>query len=655
MAVDEIQPEPPRPHPPSEPTPLPDSTDPIEIALKAVHAGAPPDSPAAVLLSKQSRLIDVHRDLAQTDLRFRHLQIAGERMSVMLRMLIAIASLAVAIAVGTFLVNASRANGLVIEAFSVPPDMASNGVTGEVIANQLLDRIVRLDAQANSLRAPNTYANDWRGNVKVEIPQIGISIGELNRYMRAWLGREKRVSGELFRPVAGQSSLTVRTGSTPGDTHVGSAAELDTLLEKAAESVYARTQPYRYAVLHRQEERFDEALQVLRALEEGVDETERPWGHIGTGIVLWITEGDGASVASFAKASALDPGNALAVANLGSMERRLGRSQAAVDHLQQGIRAGEGPGGGLREDARAEYLITLRAEEALIRGDPLAAIALYRQEERRVGAVENNQYAHARALIESHQPTAALRMVRNMPAHRNERLWTNTVNRLEVVLQAAAEREDWVGLTAASDAFVAALGGSKRGLLETQRVVHLRALALARSGRLAEAQQLTAPSPPDCYPCLITRGWIAELNKDARAADRWFAEAVRQGPSLPFAHAEWGRAKLARGDIDGAIAAFTKAHEKGPRWADPMKFWGDALARQGDHAAAIRKYSDAAERAPRWGALHLAWGQALAKTDRADEARTKYRAATRMDLSTGDKARTQAAITGVGSGPVIAN
>ena len=619
----------------------PNTPDPVEIAMAQVNAGAPPDSPAAVLLSKQSRLIDVHRDLAETDMRYRHLQIAGERMSVVLRVLTVVVGLAVAAGVGAFVASASSASGLVIEPFSVPPDMARDGVTGEVVASQLLDRLVRLDAQTDSVRAPSSYDNDWRGKVKVEIPQIGISLGELNRYLRAWLGNEKRVSGELFRTAAGQSSLTVRTGSTPGDTHVGAAVELDTLLDRAAESLYARAQPYRYASSLRQQSRFDEALLGYQALATGADKSERPWGHIGTGIVLWITQGDGAAVASFAKAAELAPGNALALTNRASMERRLGRSQAAADHLDQGIPAGEKPSGGLREDARAAFLILLRADQHLGRGDPIGAVALYQQAERRVGAIDNPQYAHARALAQSHRPATALRLTRGVLPHSNERLWINAVNRLEVLLEAAAERGDWAGLSRASDLFLAAIGGSPRGLVEMERVVHLRALALARTRRLAEAQQLIATSPRDCYPCLIARGWIAELNKDSRLADRWFADAVAQGPRLPFADTQWGLALSARGELEAASAHFQRAATIAPRYADPLKHWGDALVRQGKLGAAINQYAAAAEHAPRWGALHLDWGLALRRLGKHGDARKQLIAAAGMDLSAADRIRVE--------------
>ena len=164
------------------------------------------------------------------------------------------------------------------------------------------------------------------------------------------------------------------------------------------------------------------------------------------------------------------------------------------------------------------------------------------------------------------------------------------------------------------------------------------AYARARTGDLAGARTLIAATPLDCYLCVRERARIAEMSGNRTAADRWSAEARRQGPSLPFAFAERGQMLMARGDVAGAIDFYEQAIERGPRWADPQKYWGDALMAQSDEGGAIRKYRAAADRAPRWGALHLAWGRALEAQGRRDQAREKYAEAARMDLSAADRA-----------------
>ena len=48
--------------------------------------------------------------------------------------------------------SAAHENGLVIEAFSVPPDLAARGITGQVIASKMLDRLGEMQAATTSDR-----------------------------------------------------------------------------------------------------------------------------------------------------------------------------------------------------------------------------------------------------------------------------------------------------------------------------------------------------------------------------------------------------------------------------------------------------------------------------------------------------------------------
>ncbi|MBX9801764.1 MAG: hypothetical protein K2Y04_03265 [Caulobacteraceae bacterium] len=207
--------------------------------------------------------------------------------------------------------------------------------------------------------------------------------------------------------------------------------------------------------------------------------------------------------------------------------------------------------------------------------------------------------------------------------------------------EAAASLDQWPQALAALETWEAERAPTLFPGIRSARQTYLwpkLAYARARTGDLAGAQAQIATTPPDCYLCVRERARIAELAGDRAAADRWSAEARRQGPSLPFAFAERGQMLMARGDTAGAIAFYEQAIERGPRWADPQKYWGDALMARGDEAGAIRKYRAAADRAPRWGALHLAWGRALEAQGKRDQAREKYAEAARMDLSAADRA-----------------
>jgi tetratricopeptide (TPR) repeat protein len=181
----------------------------------------------------------------------------------------------------------------------------------------------------------------------------------------------------------------------------------------------------------------------------------------------------------------------------------------------------------------------------------------------------------------------------------------------------SAAEEDWNAALADARSAAAWLDANKArhgvlGLLQPVWILPLEALAAAKTGDIAAAEELISRTPLDCYLCVRVRGQIAAEKKDWPTAEGWFAEAVRQAPTPPFAYTEWGQMRLAKGDVAGAIAVFKTAHEKGPRFADPLKGWGEALARQGSWSEARGRFNEALTDAPAWPALREARDDAVA-------------------------------------------
>jgi len=187
--------------------------------------------------------------------------------------------------------------------------------------------------------------------------------------------------------------------------------------------------------------------------------------------------------------------------------------------------------------------------------------------------------------------------------------------------------------------------------VEQASIIPLLAEAQARRGDLGGAAASIAATPLDCYACLRARGRIAAMERDWAAADRWFAAADRQGPSLPFAHADWGEALLEKGAPDDAIAKFEEAHRRSPRFADPLELWGEALMRKGDYQAAVARFAEADKNAPRWGRNHLMWGEALMLSGRYAEARRQYGIADGLGLSKPDRAALNVLLARTSAGP----
>lgn len=217
----------------------------LALALGGVRDDPRLAGDIAGFLADQRRLITAQ--LAHLHVQFTHLKLRhwGERLRLTLQALTVLVGVVLFGAVLALAWQASRANGVVVEAFSTPPDLASRGLNGEVLASQLEDRLNALQAATFSERAGASYSNNWGHDIKVEIPETGVSVDQLQRFLRGWLGHETRVGGEAFRTKDGLS-LTVRVAEAGGDTVSGTDDDLASLVSKAAEAVYGRTQPYRY-------------------------------------------------------------------------------------------------------------------------------------------------------------------------------------------------------------------------------------------------------------------------------------------------------------------------------------------------------------------------------------------------------------------------
>jgi tetratricopeptide (TPR) repeat protein len=197
---------------------------------------------------------------------------------------------------------------------------------------------------------------------------------------------------------------------------------------------------------------------------------------------------------------------------------------------------------------------------------------------------------------------------------------------------------DWAGVLAEEAAFgpVAQQYPGLRGVAPTT-LVPIAVQAQAELGRFAAAGRAIAATPGDCYPCLLARAQIAELERQPARADWWFARAESQGPSMPFASYEWGQALLHRGTPGEAIEKFKVANQKSPHFADPLEGWGEALMAKNQSHLALAKFEAADKYASNWGRLHLKWGEALVYAGKRDQAKAQFVRAATLGLTASEK------------------
>ncbi len=616
----------------------------LGIALDAARADPAMAEDARALLREQARLARMQADqldeeaaLTRWSLRLHH---ASEVMKFAFELSVALVVLAIVAALATAMWTAARDNGLVIEAFSVPPDLTARGLSGEVVASQLLDKLARMQAETNSMRPAGTYRNNWGDEIKVEIPYTVISIGELNRYLRHWLGRETHITGEIYRVPAG-IAVTARAHDA-GTTFTGKETDLDKLLQKAAEAIYAETQPYRYAAFLAQMDRNGEAMGVLTKLSTNANPAERAWGDSLLGNLYTFYGRPGDALATLREGVAADPTNAHAWDNLANTENQLGHLEDSLRHTQRALALYDNGSVAFDPDRVALTRLLDQANVAETVGDYLTAEAI----DERVRALPDINSSHNQALADEannfascHDFSRAQNFLAGIhPGDANAR-----VNLWFQIASVTFLARDWPKLAhllernaifnMAPAPFHPALQSIYRRLPQS-----MLAESKAERGDIAGARQLISTTPLDCYDCVRMRGRIDAIARNWAGATLWFALAAREAPSIPTAFSDWGMMLLDKGDPGAAMTEFAAANAKGPRFADPLEGWGEALIRANRSDLALGKFADANRFAPNWGRLHLEWGAALFYLGRKNEARVQWKLAGRLDMAPDERA-----------------
>ena len=580
---------------------------------------------------------------------FKHLRLSiwEKRTGVLLRAATTIVGVAVAVFFGLMVWDAARSSGLIVEPFAVPADMAANGLTGQVVASQMLDKLSAMQAANYSSRPPQPYENNWGDNLKVEIPETGVSIGELQQFLKDWLGHDTRITGEVYHTPTG-IAVTAREGSEAGATFTGPESDLDALIQKAAENVYSVTQPFRYAnYLDRAfsapdiADRTARASVIYRQLIAGSNVQEQAWAWYGLGYIeAQIKSNTPAGMLFFQKAIAADPDFTLGYINIATdgentlshhegtlsaalkAKRLLDRSYVPdIDARQLKLRRLRT--GGLIASQKGDYGEALRNFESGIDAPEYFPNA----------QLSRNTFTREMLIAMAHLHDGGGIRAYLLDMGIGSILETFGTNIARLVARGV---EDWPAILQAEKATPETIRPQAYRTLPA--ALAMWAVAHAHTGDLDGAEAMIAQSPADCEDCVIARGQIADMQGQHGRADYWFARVEKTEQSVPFADTSWGEALLERGNLDGAIAKFTLANQKGPHFADPLEGWGEALMKKNQSHLALAKFAEADKYAPNWGRLHLKWGEALGYAGKKDEAQKQYALAAGLDLSNDDRA-----------------
>jgi tetratricopeptide (TPR) repeat protein len=609
----------------------PEGIDPLATSLAL--AGASREDANAFLRDQRHHM---QEQLKEIGLRLWEL-----RLGVFLRLATAAVALGLACFVAAGIWNAAHADGLVIESFSVPPDLAQRGLTGQVVAGQVLDRLAEITQATNSVRSGKSYAASSGDDIKVEIPDTGISVAEVYRFLRRWLGHESHISGAVWR---GQGGIVITARSEGHSiTVTGPEADLDGPIRKVAEAVFGLAEPYRYAIYLVSHGRAAESAAVARQLAASTTPTDRAWGLLALSRALTANGdiGERGQNRLLRDAALLDPGNITVISNLARTDSEMSHGEAAAAGFRKtaellgSANAGREIGADSLPLVQEMAAVAIRQETGAYNDAILSLANIVRSG--MIGSFGGLSGGLALMEISGHDLKAA-RAITLDPTRERATVDLTELHRIQISAQLAAAGQNWPAVLAAA-ASAGPLLKRHPAFRDEFSVAFppLQAYAEARLGRFAAAERLLAATPPDCDDCMIQRARVAELEGRHARADWWFARASADTPSLPFANTRWGEVLLARGEPDAAIAKFTLASRKSPHFADPLEGWGEALMAKNQSHLALAKFAEAEKYAPNWGRLHLKWGEALAYAGKPADAKAQFARAAALDLTPPEK------------------
>jgi tetratricopeptide (TPR) repeat protein len=598
-------------------------------------------------LRAQTRLADLQAEELNREDRVRHWSLRVRHISDVLKLgfelALAFIVIAIAVGLGAEIWQAAHADGLVIESFNVPADMAAHGLSGQVVAAKLLDRLTAIQNASESSRPAASFSNDWTHDIKVEIPETGVSLGELERYLHNWLGNEMHLSGDVYETANGVA-LTVRLDDAPGQTFVGN--DLDKLMEQAAEAVFRRAQPYRYAgYIGPHEGRTAEAVAILNELARTGSAEDRAWANDALGgRTLYLGDYARARIEE-RRALQADPELPYPQVVLFFIDSSQSHDAEAVADLRQYVT--------LLKAYGAQELGTSDIGPWVERANALMAQAQGDYREAATDLLAGSDFLPdpSRAAYDfalSHDPAAARTELEGFAPGADVDVQGFALAADATIARAmmAMDVADWRGSVvyleqAEAQAHQVELHGkvpfSDRVYREVRAGPWL-ALSDAEMGANTKADTILKGLPSDCDICDRMRGRIDALRHKWSAAAWWFAKVSARSPGVPFADTDWGAMLMAKGDFDDAIAKFPAANQKGPHFADPLEMWGEALIAKNRSDLALAKFAEADKYAPNWGRLHLKWGEALLWSGDKTGAQKQFAIATHLDLSAADKA-----------------
>src|SRR5579871_4271806 len=243
------------------------TTDPPALAIAEATAADPNNRQrAGVLIEEQIKLAAMQRQHL-------HIQHIRDRFLVAFDLALAFGGLVIVIIVVALIWDAWRSRSVIVDAFDVPASFAAHGLSGKVVASQLLDHLRQFQDATRTNQEKRAVEDNWSNRIELRIPDAGISLVEIESLLHRWLSRDEHISGSVV-DAGPKLVFSVRGDRFPARTFTGT--DLDALTVKAAEYLYGSSEPYLFSVYLSDQGRDPEAIALAKSAFAKASATDKP-------------------------------------------------------------------------------------------------------------------------------------------------------------------------------------------------------------------------------------------------------------------------------------------------------------------------------------------------------------------------------------------
>lgn len=530
----------------------------------------------------------------------------GLRLRVGFQMLLTLVAAVIGIGLIVMIHDAVTSRSVVIDPIDIAPNVADHAPSGKIVAAGLLDVLTRIQAATRSSAASRKLSNAWTGDIAIEVPETGVSFGQIERMLKTRFGHDQHIEGDLVQVQKGGLAFTVRgTGILP-KTFSDDTGDLNKLVTQAAEYVYGQSQPGLWTAYLTNNDRINEAIRFAQSAYGQLDPSERPYvlnywaaAITGKGAAGAMRE----AVPLWREAVRLKPDYWNGYANIMFALNGLGDEEGELEAGQQMMKAAGGRPGRAPENPYQNYDVAVWDLQTA-RASNIADMEAHGGIGTAAAATGAVNLGVAQLEVQMHDGEAAALRLKTTPVDA-----TNVGDVAVAAFDRALLAEEGADFTTAAtewDTFAAAYANSSFSTSNPPYIC-FAAVTYQKTGQAAKANAALTPYGKGTFvDCYRFRGDVLDLRGDWSGAQAWYAKAVKLGPSIPSGYYSWGIALARHGDLDGAAAKFKDANQKGPHWADPLKAWGDVLVTQHKIPEALAKYDEALKYAPNWKQLKQA-------------------------------------------------